>query len=168
MFSHARDAGIRGTKSPEDFTPEVLSRFWAIRNGGARHIALPDDSRLPHPVSVIAPEDYVDYITKKSVRSEDVSFVARRVGVPPPCLHKAFAATGAVCTTDAANIAGTLVHEVTRTFDDGVVRIGHPTGVFAVRIQLAGDGEIIEASYSRTARRIMEGTVYVREAEATA
>ncbi len=163
MYFHARDAGIRGTESPEEFTPEVLARFWAIRNAGAQYIGLPADSRLPHPVSVLEPTGYTDYMTKQPVGKDDVSFVARRVGGPPPRLHKAFAATGAVCTAVAAHLPGTIVHEVARRFDDGIVRIGHPTGVFPVRVRLGRDGEILEASYSRTARRIMEGTVYVKD-----
>jgi 2-methylaconitate cis-trans-isomerase PrpF len=163
VFFHARDAGIIGTESPEAFTPEVLDRFWAIRNAAAAHVGLSPESRLPHPVSVLAPTDYIDYMTKQTVSARDVSFVARRVGGPPPRLHKAFAATGAVCTAMAANLPGTIVHGVARQFEDGVVRIGHPTGIFPVRIVIGADGEIQEASYVRTARRIMEGTVYVRE-----
>jgi 2-methylaconitate cis-trans-isomerase PrpF len=42
-----------------------------------------------------------------------------------------------------------------------IVRIGHPSGVFPVRIELV-DGELREASFPRTARRLMEGIVYVR------
>ena len=161
LFFHARDIGIRGTETPDEFTPEILNRFWAIRNAGAKHIGLPPESRLPHPVSVIAPADYTNYMTKTTVRAEEVSFVARRVGGPPPRLHKAFAATGAVCTAVAANLPGTVVHQVARRFDDNVVRIGHPTGVFPVITRISADGEIAEAAYTRTARRIMDGTVYV-------
>lgn len=161
LFFHARDIGIRGTETPDEFTPDILNRFWAIRNAGAKHIGLPPESRLPHPVSVIAPADYTNYMTKTTVHADEVSFVARRVGGPPPRLHKAFAATGAVCTAVAANISGTVVHQVARRFDDHVVRIGHPTGVFPVITRINADGEITEAAYTRTARRIMDGTVYV-------
>lgn len=162
MYFHAADAGIEGTESPDEFSPEILTRFWAIRNAGARHIGLPLESRLPHPVSVLAPRRYTNFMTKQPVQPEEMSFVARRVGGPPPRLHKAFAATGAVCTAVAAHIPGTVVHEVARSYPDGVVRIGHPTGIFPVRIVIGKDGGIEEASYSRTARRIMDGTVYVR------
>jgi len=160
MFFHARDIGMLGTESPEEFTPEILAIYWAIRNAGARHIGLTPESRLPHPVSIVAPGDSVNYMTKATVRADEVSFVARRIGGPPPRLHKAFAATGAVCTAVAANLPGTVVHEVARHFDDGIVRIGHPSGVFPVRIALGPQGDIREASYSRTARRIMDGVVY--------
>ena len=161
LFFHARDIGIRGTETPDEFTPEILNRFWAIRNAGAKHIGLSPESRLPHPVSVIAPANYMNYMTKTTVHADEVSFVARRVGGPPPRLHKAFAATGAVCTAVAANLPGTVVHQVARRFDDHVVRIGHPTGVFPVITRIGADGEITEAAYTRTARRIMDGTVYV-------
>lgn len=162
MYFHARDAGIRGTESPEEFTPEILNRFWAIRNAGAAYVGLSPESRLPHPVSVLEPTDYTNFMTKETVLKNEVSFVARRVGGPPPRLHKAFAATGAVCTAVAAVLPGTIVNQVAQQFSDGVVRIGHPTGVFPVRIAMGADGEIREASYSRTARRIMEGTAWVR------
>ena len=162
MYFHARDAGIRGTESPEEFTPEILNRFWAIRNAGAAYVGLSPESRLPHPVSILEPTDYTNFMTKETVSKNEVSFVARRVGGPPPRLHKAFAATGAVCTAVAAVLPGTIVNQAAQQFSDGVVRIGHPTGVFPVRIAMGADGEIREASYSRTARRIMEGTAWVR------
>ncbi|MFD1840577.1 2-methylaconitate cis-trans isomerase PrpF family protein [Paracidovorax cattleyae] len=161
-YFHARDLGIAGTEGPEAFTPELLDLFWAVRNAAAAHVGLAPESRLPHPVAVAAPADYVDFMTKQTVPASEVSFVARRVGGPPPRLHRAFAATGAVCTAVAANLPGTVVHQVARHFGDGVVRIGHPTGVFPVRIEMAPDGEVREASYSRTARRIMDGIAYVR------
>jgi len=164
MYFHAADLGLRGTESPDEFTREVLDRYWAIRNAGAKHISLPADSRLPHPVSVTAPADYLNYMTRETVRADEVSFVARRVGGPPPRLHKAFAATGAVCTAVAALIPGTVVNAVARPAADGVIRIGHPTGVFPVRAALDASGDVTEASYSRTARRLMDGTVYVRHA----
>jgi 2-methylaconitate cis-trans-isomerase PrpF len=55
------------------------------------------------------------------------------------------------------------VHEIARDFGDDIVQIGHPTGVFPVRIARDERGNLIEASYSRTARRIMEGMAYLPE-----
>jgi len=161
VFFHAADLGIDGSESPGQFTAEILDRFWAVRNAAARHVGLSPESRLPHPVSVAAPRDYSNYMTGETVPAADISFLARRVGGPPPRLHKAFAATGAVCNAVAALLPGTVVHQVARRFADDVVCIGHPTGVFPVRVRLAADGEILEAAYSRTARRILDGMVYV-------
>ena len=46
----------------------------------------------------------------------------------------------------------------------GIVRIGHPTGVFPIYAKLGPDDTVLEVSYSRTARRLMEGTAYVTAA----
>lgn len=161
-YFHACEVGIAGTESPDAFTSEILDRFWAIRNAAARHVGLSPESRLPHPVSVAAPAPYRNFMTGETVPAQAVSFVARRVMGPPPRLHKAFASTGAVCTAAAAVIPGTVVHSVARAPSDGIVRIGHPTGVFPIRIALDARGDLTEASYSRTARRILDGTVWLR------
>jgi 2-methylaconitate cis-trans-isomerase PrpF len=160
-YFHAAEVGIAGTEGPDAFTSEILDRFWAIRNAAARHVGLAPASRLPTPVAVAAPADYRSFTTGEMVRAADVTFVARRVIGPPPRLHKAFASTGAVCTAAAARIPGTIVNEVSAPVRDDTVLIGHPSGVFPVRLALAPDGSLAEASYSRTARRIMEGAVLV-------
>lgn len=161
VFFHSRDVGISGTEGPGEFTPELLARIWTIRNAAARRIGLAPETRLPTPVAVAAPADYVDFMSKRIVRADEISFVARRVNGPPPILHKAMAATGAVPAGVASMLEGTVVHQVARDYGDGIVRIGHPTGVFPVRIEMAADGMIREASFSRTARRLFEGTAYV-------
>jgi 2-methylaconitate cis-trans-isomerase PrpF len=161
VYFEAAALGLHGGESPAEFTPEILDRFWAVRNAAARHVGLAPESRLPHPVAVAPPCDYRNFMNGETVPAAAMSFAARRVGGPPPRLHKAFAATGAVCTAVAALLPGTVVHRVARPCSDDVVRIGHPTGVFPVRARLDAGGAILEAAYSRTARRILDGTVYV-------
>jgi 2-methylaconitate cis-trans-isomerase PrpF len=137
-FFHAREVGLSGTEGPDAFTAEILA-----------------------PVAVAEPAPYQNYMTKETVPAEAVSFLARRVIGPPPRLHKAFASTGAVCTAVASRLEGTIVHAIAAAPVEDVVRIGHPSGVFPVKIVLDASGSLVEASYSRTARRIMEGTVLV-------
>jgi 2-methylaconitate cis-trans-isomerase PrpF len=72
----------------------------------------------------------------------------------------------AVATGAAAGIPGTIVNEVVRRGcgDGGVIRIGHPTGVIEIdaRVQTRGrTPTLARAAVLRTARRIMDGTVYV-------
>jgi 2-methylaconitate cis-trans-isomerase PrpF len=164
VFFHATAVGAIGTEGPGEFTPELLARYWAVRNAAAKLIGLRPETRLPTPVSVLRPTDYIDFMTKQVVSAATMSFVARRVNGPPPILHKAMAATGAVPSAVAATLAGTVVHEVARDFGDGIVRIAHPTGVFPARVARDSAGNLTEASFSRTARRIMEGTAYVPKA----
>lgn len=80
--------------------------------------------------------------------------------------HKAFAVTGAVCFAAAASIPGTVVNELyaNRGAGPAAFRIGHPQGVIEALAQTS-DGEgfpVIESvQVRRTARRIMDGYVYV-------
>jgi 2-methylaconitate cis-trans-isomerase PrpF len=161
LYFRAEEVGITGSESPDAFTPEILDRFWAIREAAAVAIGLSKNSRVPTPVAVAPPATYNNFMTKESIPAETMSFCARRVLGPPPRIHKAFAATGAVCTAVAAQLPGTVLHDVYVDRGGGIVRIGHPTGVFPVLAKLALDGSVLEASYSRTARRLMEGNAYV-------
>jgi 2-methylaconitate cis-trans-isomerase PrpF len=124
-------------------------------------IGLDKDSRVPTPVTVAPPATYRNFMNGKPVLAESMSFAARRVLGVPPKPHKAFAATGAVCTAVAAIMKGTVLNDVYVDRGGGVVRIGHPTGIFPVQARLAADGSVEEASYSRTARRLMDGKAYV-------
>ena len=82
-------------------------------------------------------------------------------GVASADFDKAFAATGAVCTAVAAQMRGTVLNDVHVDRGGGIVRIGHPTGIFPVYVKLGPDDAVQEVSYSRTARRLMEGQAYV-------
>ena len=60
-------------------------------------------------------------------------------------------------------IANAVCAEAARSA--AVVRIGHPSGIMDVDIRVERDGEeyrILRAAYGRTARRIMEGYIYLK------
>src|ERR1700704_4809868 len=161
LFFRAEAVGLTGTEGPDQFTQEILDRFWAIREVAAEAIGLGRNSRMPTPVAGAPPAPYIDYMTKKEIPAATMSFAARRVLGPPPRLHKAFAATGAVCTAVASQMRGTVLNDVHVDRGGGIVRIGHPTGIFPVYVKLGPDDAVQEVSYSRTARRLMEGQAYV-------
>ncbi len=80
----------------------------------------------------------------------------------------AFMGTGGFCTIVAANIPGTVVNRIVgEKLGDRIplVRIGHPFGVMPVRGILEetpdGTSSVKRGVISRTARRIMEGWVYI-------
>jgi 2-methylaconitate cis-trans-isomerase PrpF len=161
LFFRAEEVGLTGSEGPDQFTQDILDRFWALREAAAEAIGLGKTSRMPTPVAVAPPTSFTNYMTKKEIAAETMSFVARRVIGPPPRVHKAFAATGAVCTAVAAQLRGTVLNDVYNDRGGGIVRIGHPTGVFSVYAKLGPDESVQEVSYSRTARRLMEGQAYV-------
>jgi 2-methylaconitate cis-trans-isomerase PrpF len=85
-------------------------------------------------------------------------------------MHKTYAATSTACTGVASQIPGTIVYEATRPEactalrNRREVRIGHPAGVIETEIYLdaLADGYAVRrATVGRTARRIMEGYVFV-------
>jgi 2-methylaconitate cis-trans-isomerase PrpF len=161
VFFHASDVGLAGTEGPTEFTPDILERFLHIQLAAASLTGLEPDNGFPRPVAVAEPQTYVDYMTGKTISADDVDMLGRRVILPPPRLHKAFAGTGAVCTAVASRLDGTVVHRVTRQSDHNIFRLGHPTGVFPLRVDVR-DGVVHEASFSRTARLMFEGTAMVR------
>jgi hypothetical protein len=80
-------------------------------------------------------------------------------------LHHAMTGTGAVAIAVAAAIPGTVVARVAG--GSGAreeVRFGHPSGslrVGAAASQHAGEWKVEKATMSRSARRLIEGQVFV-------
>lgn len=98
------------------------------------------------------------------VRAQEVDVVSRLSFMLH--MHKTYPGTGTVCTGAAARIPGTLVYrqlsEEARTRSE--LRIGHPGGVIVVDAQSKNPlgTAFSRLAYERTARRIMEGTCYVK------
>jgi 2-methylaconitate cis-trans-isomerase PrpF len=160
VFFLADDVGLTGTEGPDAFDERVLERFASIQRAAAQISGMSSSRSFPRPVAVAPPQPFRNYMTGELVAEVETDLLARRVMLPPPRLHKAFAATGAVCTGVAARIPGTVVNEVCRKPAAEAIRIGHPSGVFPVTVEVV-DGSVRMACFSRTARRIMDGRVYV-------
>jgi len=85
-------------------------------------------------------------------------------------VHKAFAVTGAICFAAAATIPGTVVNELchSRDYAKEPFRIGHPLGQISATIdsESSAEGVVVKSvQVGRTARRIMDGFVYIPEDE---
>jgi 2-methylaconitate cis-trans-isomerase PrpF len=174
VFVRAGDLGIEGTETPDeiDANREVNDRIERIRGTVASEIGLvrnwQDAARespyVPFFVLVSPPSDYVDFTTGQTVKGEGVDFVARLLFMLRT--HKAYAVTGTVCTGAAAKIPGTVVYQVARPESRraSMTRIGHPAGVIDVEAVVVDSDtgvHLRRASVGRTARRIMEGYVFV-------
>ena len=110
------------------------------------------------------PAPLTSFATGEAVEAEDVDLLARVIGGRPLVLHKAYPGTLAATTGVAARIVGTTVHAVTRG-DPDEIRIGHTSGVMAVKAGVVRDHDgwhANKAIYQRTARRLAEGTAFVR------
>lgn len=102
-----------------------------------------------------------------SVAAADCDLVARMLSMGRT--HRTMAMTVAISTAMAAAIEGSVAHDVVPSSlpRRGTIRIGHPAGVLPIGIDLRrepdGSWRAASATTFRTARRIMDGFVYVPE-----
>lgn len=180
IFVHPEDFGIRGTEIPAEFNAlpeckEICRKLEIIRGTGAVLLGYAKDledarinsQTLPKIAFVTKPVDYTAG-SGKQIKASDVDVVGRLFSVNMKMID-AYMGTGAICTITAANTAGTIVNEIAGeavgTEQIEHLRIGHPWGVMHARADLRKDGgDGIQCGYlDRTARRIMDGYVYVRK-----
>ncbi len=172
IFVHAKSVGAKSTETPAevDGNPELLAYLEEIRAvccvkiGMAKTMeeASKDRPAIPMVVFVAEPQDYVNFMNGETIKKQDVDFVSRLMFMQ--ILHKTYAGTGTACTGAAAKISGTIVNRVIPNIDKlNTIRIGHPGGVLPVAAAVE-NGVVTQASLFRTARRIMEGYVYLEKA----
>ncbi len=175
VFLRASSLGLQGTESPTeiDADAKLLDSIERVRGHAAQLVGMVADWQeaadsspyVPFIALVEPPQDYTSFATGEKVAHESIDFVSRLLFMLK--MHKAYPITGTVCTGAAARIPGTIVHEVAdRSPDKGLVRIGHPSGAVEVETEVeSGDsGPVLRrASVGRTARRIMEGYIFVPE-----
>jgi 2-methylaconitate cis-trans-isomerase PrpF len=173
VFVRAKDLGLTGTETPQQVNsnPELLKTLESIRGTAAVMMGMACDTQealekvpaFPMIAFVSPPQDYTDFTTGNPVRASEVDLVSRLMFMQ--VLHKTYAGTGTVCTGSAAVIPGTVVYEqIDRPREKSLLRIGHPAGVIDIEMasEIAdGKVSITRAAISRTARRIMDGSVYV-------
>jgi 2-methylaconitate cis-trans-isomerase PrpF len=165
VYFPAAAVGLFGTEGPSEITADDLAAIAAVAEAAAKRLGMAYDGLLPVPAIVAAPAAYTSFATGETVAGDVVDLVARVAGGRPLVLHKAYPGTVGANTGVAACIAGTIVNQVTDQAQPGEVRIGHTSGVMPVRASVSRDGEtwrVDEAVYHRTARRLAEGTAYIR------
>ena len=116
---------------------------------------------------VSSAKDYADYATGKPILAKDLDFLARVLWNQEPV--DTYTGTGTICTCVAARIEGTLVNQVCGPEPEktGLVRFGHGRGINSVAVEVKkhddGTFEVEKAVFNRTARRILDGNVYVKK-----
>jgi methylitaconate Delta-isomerase len=174
VFVRARDVGLTGTETTAeiDSRADVRGALERIRATGACRMRMISDvtrSREESPATPILgivspPADYWNDIAGTTIPAADSDVISRLMFMQQA--HKTYAGTSTVCTGVASRIPGTVVHEAARpeTRDRDEVRIGHPAGVIETltRVECVGGEYVVRrATLGRTARRILEGYVFV-------
>lgn len=175
VFVRASRLGLRGVESPReiDGDAKLLESIERIRGHAAQVMGMVADWRQAADLSPYVPfialvepaQDYLSFGSGEKVAAGQVDFVSWLLFMLK--MHKAYPVTGTVCTGTAARIPGTVVHEVANLSPESqVVRIGHPSGVIDVEteVEFMDSGPVLRrALIGRTARRIMEGYIFVPE-----
>lgn len=119
-----------------------------------------EDSPATPLLSMVGPPAaYRNEFAGGTVVTHEVDLVARLMFMQQ--MHKTYAGTSTACTGVAARLPGTLVHEVMRVHNRAAIRIGHPAGVIETETVVEAGGQVRRATLGRTARRILEGYVFV-------
>jgi len=165
VFMRAADLGMSGVEMPADLSDAHIRALEEVRQAAAELCKLPPgNSLVPFPIFVAPPASYSTYAGDKTVDVEEIDLVARMV-VPNTGMHKAFPGGGSICISIAAQIEGTVVYESSATKrSPRSVRVGHPSGVISIYGNVAqgsGGWKVEEVYFSRTARRLLDGYVYL-------
>ncbi len=176
VFIRAADMGLTGTETAAeiDANQPLRDRLEAIRGVAAHRmgmISAPERSRIESPATpllgmISPPQAYRDDQLGLVVAAEEVDLVSRLMFMQQ--MHKTYAGTSTVCTGVAAKIPGTIVNQLARGGNRLEIRIGHPAGVIeteTILTEASGHYSVQRATLGRTARRIMEGQVYLPERE---
>ena len=174
VFVKAEDLGLKGTEIDEiDASEQIKGTLEAIRSRVAVLLGIamtPEEATaksqaIPKIAMVSSPKGY-EAVTSKLIDASEIDLVGRTMSMGN--LHKAYAVTGAICTCGAACIEGTVVNEVVRkeALTKSEIKLGHPSGILPIEPNIEMKDEeysYIDAGVGRTARRLMEGYVCVKE-----
>jgi 2-methylaconitate cis-trans-isomerase PrpF len=181
VFLLATDLGLTGAELPAELEARIdaTAVLEEVRSIVAERIGLVADRKdatrmspgLPKVGYVAAPAGYTT-TTGDAVTADDADLVARLMSMQTA--HRSYMITGGIATAVAAFVPGSLVAQVARSRgerpDPDTIRIGHPYGVMhtVVRSDDPADPTTIRAvAVGRTARHILDGTVWVRRRVAT-
>jgi 2-methylaconitate cis-trans-isomerase PrpF len=175
IFAFAEEIGIKKTDKFNNLISnhEIWKNAELIRGAAAEMLGFVKDRKEAYLKSPAAPlsafvqksSNYLSHVTGEEIKEDliDLRSIIWAVGR----VHKAYPVTGTICTGAAAMIEGTIVNEVLseRAKKMGTVWIGHPAGRINVEVEVQKKGTdfiLKKAALFRTARRIMEGYVYLK------
>jgi 2-methylaconitate cis-trans-isomerase PrpF len=175
LFVRWAAVGLSGEELPDlvDADPDLLAKLERIRAMAGVRIGLastPEDVTASTPsvpkLAIVGPPRDYPLASGDVVRAAEHSLRASMMSMGR--LHRAYALTGAICTSVAAALPGTVVEQTAvAAGGDPELRIGHPSGVLPMtaQVQRNADGWTVPmVSGYRTARRLMAGAVIVPDA----
>ena len=177
VFVAADALGASGVEMPDELEANgaLLRRLEAIRIAASLRMGIAKTAeaaaRIPSipKVAMVAPAREARTLAGERLAAADADITVRMISIGQP--HRAVPLTGAMCLAVASRIEGTVVNRIARPSASPTdpVRIAQSSGLTVVGavVRRSRDGEHREwlaesATVYRTARRLMEGWVYVR------
>lgn len=156
VVMRADELGIEGAEAPGDLEADdaLRAQLERIRLAAGQLMNLGDVA-----------ETTVPKLTMVSPPRTTAGALCTRTFIPHRC-HEAIGVLGAVSVATAALLPGTPANELLVGGTDGAIRLEHPTGHFEAAVTvnvLAGEPVVERAGIVRTARKLMDGTVYPRD-----
>jgi 2-methylaconitate cis-trans-isomerase PrpF len=171
VFVAAQSLGMSGVEMPDELeaNPEFLDRMEQIRVAASLRMGIAetpvDAARKPSipKVAMVAAPRLSRTLSGDTLAADASDVIVRMISIGQP--HRAVPLTGAMCLAVAARLDGSVVHRAARNPDGDSIRIAQPSGVTVVGagVRRSGDSWVADhATVYRTARRLMDGTVYLR------
>jgi methylitaconate Delta-isomerase len=166
VFVKASDFGLKGPESPIelDNNKKLLEDLYMIRRHVQELVHLKEDSEQPMVVLVQKPVPWVSFASGQTIDPEHADLLCKVY--TPHGMHKAYPGTGCIVTGAAAKIKGTIVNDILSEEQKtkSEIIIGHFSGTVPVEVSAQDEGGVFKlekATIFRTARRIMDGYVYI-------
>ena len=175
-FVRAEDLGIQNLaeEDPRTVSFERLALLERIRSHACYIAGFIDDPELAAKkmpalprLALVQPPSEARTFGSQTLGRGQMDLYSHMVSMQR--MHQSYAGTGAVCLAVAACVAGSVVNSVyesgEKSGDAGIqsatVRFGHPSGLLEVDVETDENGTLKRVSMGRTARRLMDGHVYV-------
>lgn len=173
VFVAAESFGLRGDESQAELNarPGLLDQVEAVRAAAAVAMGLAATvqeatERFPHSpkLTVLAAPADSRAADGRLIDADQIDLLARTFSMGRA--HHAMTGTGAVALAAAAEVPGTLVQRLARPErTPGRLCFAHPSGVLRVgaraQVDDAGRWQVAEVVLSRSARRLMEGQIWL-------
>ena len=173
VFVTAAAMGMSGTELPDELeaNSELLARLETIRVAASLRmgIAMTPEQAARKPsipkIAMVTTPKAARTLSGETLSADSADVTVRMISLEQP--HRAVPLTGAMCLAVASRIEGSLIHRMARrpAGMDEPVRIAQPSGLTVVGASVRREGHSWHAERAtvyRTARRLMDGAVYVR------
>jgi 2-methylaconitate cis-trans-isomerase PrpF len=166
----AKELGRTGSELAEEINNDagLIAVVREIRGKAAVRMGLASDwSRVDEQypggpmVGLVAPPEGYRTLSGGTVEEKQMDLRVRLLFMDR--LHESIAGSGSICLAAAAQIPGSVVEAMTAGRRPGELLIGNPSGVVPVKVEARRDPDGVTfdvLGFSRTARRMMDGTAY--------